>query len=410
MDNPQCIAHEPFGHTCLPPKTTGSRCEDVSFQESTPRPIRFYVVLIFSALLISVAAPRSASFLDLFQNELRYSRTVDNLPAVPKPDFTVFDYASTHETLRNLRSTRAKNNDKNFKDRYSHSIVDSPDQNRNEVDDLCSLKCCTSFFPFETGTAKLATYVTMTSPIRRRTEEHEIEACSSEGSFAWVNSVPFGVQILLISFLVMLSGIFSGLTLGLMGLGTTELEIVMSGDDPVASRAAAKIYPIRAKSNLLLCTLLLGNVGVNTLLGIIMADITGGIVGFTTSTIIIVIFGEILPQAAFSRHALVVGEKAIPLVKVIIIILYPMAKPLAFCLDKLLGDELGTTYSKSEMNKLLEIHVKVGHSTIFWEKLKYELNSVYFKSTIFMIHYLFCFMLNFLVRRKEDSTRKQGLQ
>jgi metal transporter CNNM len=42
------------------------------------------------------------------------------------------------------------------------------------------------------------------------------------------------------------------------------------------------------------------------------------------------------------------------------ILLYIIAKPLAFCLDKLLGHELGTTYSKSEMSKLLEIHVKEG--------------------------------------------------
>ena len=62
----------------------------------------------------------------------------------------------------------------------------------------------------------------------------------------------------------------------------------------------------------------------------------------------------------FSRYALQVGEKAIPLVRVIIVLLYIIAKPLAYCLDKLLGHELGTTYSKAEMSKLLEIHVKEG--------------------------------------------------
>ena len=84
----------------------------------------------------------------------------------------------------------------------------------------------------------------------------------------------------------------------MMGLDTTGLEIVMSGDDPVLSRAASKILPIRQNGNLLLCTLLLGNVAVNTLLGILMADITGGTVGFLTSTGLIVIFGEILPQVS----------------------------------------------------------------------------------------------------------------
>jgi metal transporter CNNM len=94
-----------------------------------------------------------------------------------------------------------------------------------------------------------------------------------------------------------------------------------------------------------------------------MADIAGGLVGFIVSTIIIVLFGEVIPQALCSRHALVIGEKTIPLVRVIQFLMYPFTKPLAFMLDKLLGHELGTTYSKAELNKLLEIHVKEGRFT-----------------------------------------------
>ncbi len=184
--------------------------------------------------------------------------------------------------------------------------------------------------------------------------------CDTGEEGDWVQQIPKGLQFTLITVLILFSAFFSGLTLSMMGLDTTGLEIVMSGDDPVLSRAAAKILPIRKNGNLLLCTLLLGNVAVNTLLGILMADITGGTVGFITSTGLIVIFGEIIPQALFSRYALQVGERFVPLVKVVIAITYILAKPLAFCLDKLLGHELGTTYSKAEMSKLLEIHVKEG--------------------------------------------------
>eukprot|EP00557_Chaetoceros_sp_GSL56_P004650 CAMPEP_0176505936 /NCGR_PEP_ID=MMETSP0200_2-20121128/16770_1 /TAXON_ID=947934 /ORGANISM="Chaetoceros sp., Strain GSL56" /LENGTH=697 /DNA_ID=CAMNT_0017905543 /DNA_START=251 /DNA_END=2344 /DNA_ORIENTATION=- len=176
----------------------------------------------------------------------------------------------------------------------------------------------------------------------------------------WVSKVPPGLLYVIIIVLISFSALFSGLTLALMGLDTTGLEIVMSGDDPRLSCAAAKIYPIRKNGNLLLCTLLLGNVAVNTLLGILMADITSGTVGFITSTAMIVIFGEIIPQATFSRYALQVGEKVIPVMKVIIAVFYVIAKPLAFCLDKALGHELGTVYSKAEMLKLLEIHMTAG--------------------------------------------------
>jgi metal transporter CNNM len=59
-----------------------------------------------------------------------------------------------------------------------------------------------------------------------------------------------------------------------------------------------------------------------------------------------------------SRYPLRIGSLAIPIVKVIRFLFYPVAKPLALCLDKALGSELATTYSNAEMLKLLQIHVQ----------------------------------------------------
>ncbi|CAM9878694.1 unnamed protein product, partial [Choristocarpus tenellus] len=127
------------------------------------------------------------------------------------------------------------------------------------------------------------------------------------------------INYALIILLVMMSGLFSGLTLGLLGLDKIGLEIICNGDDPTAAGYAKKIEPVRANGNLLLCTLLLGNVGVNALLSIILADLTSGLVGFALSTSVITLFGEILPQQAVcSRHALRIGAKVVPVVRVII--------------------------------------------------------------------------------------------
>ncbi|KAG5192642.1 putative magnesium and cobalt efflux protein corC [Tribonema minus] len=147
---------------------------------------------------------------------------------------------------------------------------------------------------------------------------------------------------------------------GLLSLDIFGLEVVSKGGNPKAAVYAEKIIPVRKNGNLLLCTLLLGNVATNTLLSIVMAGLTNGLVGFLLSTTLITIFGEILPQAVCSRHALRIGAYAVPVVKVIMALLWPVCKPLSFVLDRMLGEEVGTIHSRMELRELLQLHVKYG--------------------------------------------------
>mmetsp|Transcript_12521 Transcript_12521/g.39569 ORF Transcript_12521/g.39569 Transcript_12521/m.39569 type:complete len:580 (-) Transcript_12521:547-2286(-) len=156
--------------------------------------------------------------------------------------------------------------------------------------------------------------------------------------------------------LVMLSATFSGLTLGLLSLDTTSLKITAVSGTPSAIRYATRILPLRQRGNLLLTTLLLGNVAVNSLLSILMADLTSGIVGFLVSTGVIVIFGEIFPQALCSRQPLAIGYYAVPLVYMVMAIVFPLAYPIAKLLDVTLGVELGTVYTKRELSSLILAH------------------------------------------------------
>ena len=160
--------------------------------------------------------------------------------------------------------------------------------------------------------------------------------------------------------LVMLSGLFSGLTLGLLGLDLSELEIVKGGGSATERRRAAKVMGIRKDGNRLLCTLLLGNVAVNALLSIFLSGVTSGLIGFCVSTALIVVFGEILPQAICSRHALKIGELALPIVNVIMVVLAPVSVPLKTVLDKLLGDSVGTIHTKTEMIQYVKLQHERG--------------------------------------------------
>merc|ERR1719282_57557 len=172
--------------------------------------------------------------------------------------------------------------------------------------------------------------------------------------------MPMFITLPAIVLLVMMSGLFSGLTLGLMGLDLIGLQIVQKGDDATLAKCATKIAPLRENGNLLLCTLLLGNVAVNSALSILTAGIASGVSGFFISTTLIVIFGEILPQAACSRYALQVGARTVPLVKFLVALFFVVTKPMSIVLDWLLGREMGTVYSHEELKEMVKLQISLG--------------------------------------------------
>lgn len=167
--------------------------------------------------------------------------------------------------------------------------------------------------------------------------------------------------------LICLSALFSGLTLGLMGLDQMGLKIVIeSGSREEAStqekrdaRYAKAIQPFRERGNLLLCTLLFGNVAVNSMLSILMADLTSGLMGLVISTIVIVIFGEIMPQSVCSRHPLAIGSACIPLVYLFVVLTFIASYPTSLILDKVLGEEIGTIYSRNQLKNMLQMYAQM---------------------------------------------------
>ena len=156
------------------------------------------------------------------------------------------------------------------------------------------------------------------------------------------------------------AGMFSGLNLAFFSLSKMRLEIEMSN----GNKDAAKVLKLREDSNYLLTTTLWGNVGVNVLLALLSNSVMTGLVAFTFSTFIITIFGEIVPQAYFSRNALRVASILSPVVRFYQILLWPLAKPSAKILDMWLGKEAIKFYKESEIEEILRMHIRERDSDI----------------------------------------------
>ena len=181
-----------------------------------------------------------------------------------------------------------------------------------------------------------------------------------------------GLRIVATLICLCLSGMFSGMNLGVMGLDLIQVRTIAETDiDAVAGEGlneeerksimrdkehAAKILPLRKLGNHLLVTLLIGNVMVNSLISIITADLTSGTVGFILSTIFITTFGEVLPQAYGSRHGLQLGAMCATLTRIVLFVLWIICKPVAMALDYFLGEEMGNIYNRYQLYTMFELY------------------------------------------------------
>jgi hypothetical protein len=148
---------------------------------------------------------------------------------------------------------------------------------------------------------------------------------------------------------------FSGLNLAFFSLTRLRLEIEAEHTNSFGARI---VLSMRKDSNFLLTTILWGNVGINVLLTILSGSVMTGVMAFTFSTVFITLFGEIIPQAYFSRHALKMASLFSPVLRVYQFLLYPVAKPCALMLDSWLGKEAVQFFSEENIKMFIRKHME----------------------------------------------------
>jgi len=156
------------------------------------------------------------------------------------------------------------------------------------------------------------------------------------------------------------SAAFSGLNLALFGLGRLRLEIAAEGGDA----RAVRILEVRRDAHFLLTTILWGNVAFNCLLTLLSDSVMAGVVAFAFSTLGITLVGEILPQAYFSRNALRLGARLVPFIRFYQRALYPVARPSARLLDRLLGPEGIAYFQERDLRAVIEKHMASSESDL----------------------------------------------
>ncbi|XAR57186.1 hypothetical protein NMG60_11025239 [Bertholletia excelsa] len=155
--------------------------------------------------------------------------------------------------------------------------------------------------------------------------------------------------------LVLFAGIMSGLTLGLMSLGLVDLEILQRSGTPAEKKQAAAILPVVQKQHQLLVTLLLCNAIAMEALPIYLDKLVNQFLAILLSVTFVLAFGEVIPQAICTRYGLAVGANFVWLVRILMIICYPIAYPIGKILDCVLGHN-EALFRRAQLKALVSIH------------------------------------------------------
>jgi metal transporter CNNM len=166
------------------------------------------------------------------------------------------------------------------------------------------------------------------------------------------------VLIAQVIILVGMSAICSGLNVALMALDLTDLRRKAK----LGSTEAKHVLPLRKNSHLTLAAILLTNVAAVSTSSLVLESKLNGFVAAALSTLLIVIFGEIIPQALFSRQALKFCARFSLVLRLMILVTYPVSKPLQLLLDKLFSNaaEAPHLHTRRELGMIITEHL--GHT------------------------------------------------
>ena len=168
------------------------------------------------------------------------------------------------------------------------------------------------------------------------------------------------VLILEIAALVGISALCSGLNIAFMALDLATLKRKAKLGD----KQAKKVLPLRRNSHLTLSAILLTNVGAVSATSLVLEHHFYGLIAGLITTLLIVVFGEILPQAFFVRRALPFVSTLVPALKFMIVFTYPVSKPLQLLLDKVLSREQTPLQSRHELGIMIAEHIGAKESEL----------------------------------------------
>lgn len=151
------------------------------------------------------------------------------------------------------------------------------------------------------------------------------------------------------------SALFSGVNLSLLSIDSNTISFLEASEDPLDQKMGAAFKSIHSDENWLICTILAGNVLVNSASSILLSTEGSALIAVIISTFTISIFCEIMPQAILYRFRIKGSYYTLWYTKAAKFILAPIAWPLSRLIGLIISQDGFTVMSQKEMIGFLEL-------------------------------------------------------
>jgi metal transporter CNNM len=157
----------------------------------------------------------------------------------------------------------------------------------------------------------------------------------------------------LAALLILGSAICSGLNVALLSLDLQDVRRKAK----LGNRDAKRALKIRSKVHFYLAGILLTNVMFASGASVVLGDALSGLYAVIVSTLLLVTFAEITPQAIAVSRALRAVSIFSPAIIFVSYAGYPLTKPLEMLLNKLVGKTAQALHSRHELGLLISEHL-----------------------------------------------------
>lgn len=180
------------------------------------------------------------------------------------------------------------------------------------------------------------------------------------GTVYYLHIVQILIHIIAVIMLVGIAAVCSGLNVAFMSLNISDLKRKRK----LGSTYARQLLPLRQNAHLTLSAILLTNVAAASTTPLVIDSGLNGWLAATISTLLLVVFAEIMPQALFARNAITICGRFVPLIRFMIIITYPIAWPLQVMLDRVFGTPHTELHTRHELGLLISEHLGTKESEL----------------------------------------------